>query len=78
MSLTIVGIGLLQCLSQCLYTYIDIDLSVRERRGVCLLWVRVTCLGSRERWGGACGGGERCEAVFCRTVGVHAGIVQGG
>ena len=39
----------------------------------------MACLGM---WVGGDGssmwGGERCEAVVCRTVGVHAGIEQGG
>ena len=30
------------------------------------------------RWGRACGCDEGCKAVVCQTVGVHAGIVQGG
>ena len=66
MSLTIVGIGLLRCLS------------VRKRRGVSLLWVRVAWLGEEEGGGRACSGDEGCEAVICRTVGVHVGTVQGG
>ena len=62
MNLKIVGIWLLRCLS------------VRERKEERLLWVPVGCLGEGEVEE-AYGGGEECEAVVCRTVGVPAGIV---
>ena len=40
--------------------------------------MRMACVGGRGKVGGACGGDEGCEAVVCRTVEMHAGIVEGG